>query len=504
MTVRGRDLPLWMWLVGYAEFLFQASLPGLLPLGLVSAAACLGLFAVSAYMRMPAWISLVRSLGTELRQERKWARIAYLGGFALLGASLALGLFSALRPPFLPQEQDAVMYQMGVPRQLLLQGTLGWIGWSMPDLWPMAMQWGFAPLSLAFGTINKLPQFLCTLGVAACLLRIAEANTRRALLPATLPVMAVLGSHGVGIQIGSGMMDLPALYFLLLPVSALLEGRIAVAALALSVYAGSKATHPFQVGAAVAAAAAWLWLSRRPLRPFLVRFLPLLCLFSMLLLARPAYLSLRETGTPLFPFLACKLASGSLCEPGRDANLRFTVDEIIGARHWYGNGRGPVAFVRHLWAVAVPSRGVNNEFDYPLGLPWLLFVVFALFSMRGGGWKDPLLLLAFVFWALWWPNAQQSRWLYPTLAFGWLGTLGAQARAKPILPVLVGVSLAFTLLSQVRSLKPTAAMRPAEIRAREEAKVKWAEDGKLVSYELLYVDRPAREHAPAMSVWVLK
>ena len=147
----------------------------------------------------------------------------------------------------------------------------------------------------------------------------------------------------------------------------------------------------------------------------------------------------------------------------------------------------------------------NNEFDYPLGLPWLLFIVLVGFTFTSGFPRSPLLWASLLLWALWWMNAQQSRWLYPTLALGFLGTLNLQRKAETTLVFLVLLSSSLSLFSQIRSLKPSMALSHQEIQRIEESKVRWAPNGKLGSHELLYVNRPAMDHEPAShSVWVLR
>ena len=44
------------------------------------------------------------------------------------------------------------------------------------------------------------------------------------------------------------------------------------------------------------------------------------------------------------------------------------------ARGQYGPWPLVLAFVKHFWLIAVPEKGVNNAFDYPVGLPYLLVV----------------------------------------------------------------------------------------------------------------------------------
>ncbi len=511
LPIRATEIPLWLWAIGYCEFLCHTLGPGSTWLGVPTFLGAIVLFAFAARGNGRDWLATLKALHLELKsklQREPLVAGAYLLCFAFLILELGLGLFSALRPPHLPQEYDAIHYQMGVPRQLLIQHSLAWINWSVTDLWPMAMQWGMAPVSLAFSTINKLPQFIFTLGVAACLWRLAKkiAPQGEKLLPLTFPLLAFFGAHGVMIQIGSGMMDLPALYLLLLGLLGFLEKRYAVAALALAVYAGSKAFHPFQIGAMIIGGLTWHFFTQKKMliSQVFTRFLPLLLGFSLLLLARSSIVSLAATGTPLFPFAACEITKGNLCNAANQAILDDSSRILLGTRNRYGNGRGPIAFLEHFWRVSVPSDGVNNEYDYPLGLPWLLLVVLLGFSISKGGWRAPLFQLTILFWLLWWFNSHQSRWLYPTMAFGFLATIPQQLKVQKIFPYLLAVSLAFSLVSQTRSLLPTMGISAHEIQAKEEAKVQWERKGVLQSATLLYVKEPAPDHTPGDRVWVLR
>ena len=76
--------------------------------------------------------------------------------------------------------------------------------------------------------------------------------------------------------------------------------------------------------------------------------------------------------------------------------------------------------------MAVPEKGVNNAFDYPLGLTYLLMIGPFLFFLI----KDilrrkfsSLSILAAVIWALWWFTAQQSRFLYLPLMIVFMVTI---------------------------------------------------------------------------------
>ena len=431
-SIPAREIPLWFWTLGFLDFLWNTAGPGGIPVGLISGLGLLGISFFSVQSCKDRWreewkgkLETFRSLF----KKSPLVALALLGCAACLGAMLSMSLLSALRPPFLSQEYDAINYQMGIPRQLLVRKSLAWIEWSTADLWPMILQYGMSPLSNAFFTINKIPQFFFALGLMACLYRIPKQLGFIGMV-SLIPLLAVMGSHGVMIQMGTGMMDLPLLYLLLLSVSALLDRRYRIAAFSLSIFIASKSFNLFLAAPLVLGGMAWALFgkSKIPARHLFKDFLPVLLLSTCLLLSRSALLSFRATGTPLFPFFSCQIAKGSLCEGESLKLLRNVEKELISTRDKYGNGRSPRAFFTHLWRVAIPTKGVNNEFDYPLGLPWLLFIVLVGFTFTSGLPRSPLLWASLLLWALWWMNAQQSRWLYPTLALGFLGTLNLQRK----------------------------------------------------------------------------
>ncbi|MGZ3721141.1 MAG: hypothetical protein ACXWR1_22495, partial [Bdellovibrionota bacterium] len=294
------EVPLWLWVSGFADFLLHTmGTPVPIPLGWISIAGLLLALVCSVFGNFSRWKGELVGLAKELRELSRTYPIpaaAYLACAALMALILFFGLRWALMPPHLPQEYDAINYQMGIPRQLLVRGNLGQIEWAVTDLWPMAMQWGMAPLSSAFSFQNKFPQFFFTLGAAAGLYRIPRQlfpNLEPRLF-LTLPLFAIMGAHGVVTQIGSGMMDLPALYLLLLCICAVLSERWCVVAISLAVYAASKSFHPFQIAPLLLAGIALQVFGRARIPP---RFFALFFLLSALLLARSTVFSWRTTGT---------------------------------------------------------------------------------------------------------------------------------------------------------------------------------------------------------------
>jgi len=53
---------------------------------------------------------------------------------------LAVGLYASFLPPHLPQEGDALMYHITVPRQHLLHHSFAHISWSVPDLFILTVR----------------------------------------------------------------------------------------------------------------------------------------------------------------------------------------------------------------------------------------------------------------------------------------------------------------------------------------------------------------------------
>src|SRR5262249_59485499 len=103
-----------------------------------------------------------------------------------------------------------------------------------------------------------------------------------------------------------------------------------------------------------------------------------------------AWLGIQRAGTPLVPLATCVIASAPGCQGSEGRIIRASSDAILVNWNYYGHGRGPVPFLVHLWKVAVPGWKlvvpwwvVANEYDYPLGLGWLLWVVFFVASLPG-------------------------------------------------------------------------------------------------------------------------
>jgi len=133
------------------------------------------------------------------------------------------------------------------------------------------------------------------------------------------------------------------------------------------------------------------------------------------------------------------------------AGLIIAARAHLKAKDDYGYGRTFIDFLRHLWLVAVPDKGVNNQYDYPLGLPYLLCIgpflwMFFLDLKRKAFTVVPFFII--IYWLLWWLGSQQARFLYILLIMIFIYVF---SRIEPISDVLL-VCLVFALCINALSI----------------------------------------------------
>jgi hypothetical protein len=426
-------------------------------------------------------------------------------------ALLTLAAWQARLPPHLPQEYDALNYHMALPRQHLLHGSLGHLAWSAADLWPMPLQYGLAPYWFMTTTINKWPQFAMTVWGFLLLLQIGRRTFPHSFM-GWIPALAVYTSHGLMIQMGTAMLDLSVLYLWLAMAYSFLKTHRIASALHLGLLTAAKAFGPIQmVLVGILLLTVEVFLRRSLLLGWLHDNAWVLIggsVLSCVLLARSVVVSQRYAGTPLFPFATCIVGSSNRCKDSGEDSIRKIAKNQLRTRDAYGRGRTLTAWIRHLWRVAIPTRGVNNEFDYPLGLPWLLWVLFSAYVVYlfPRGVPPPFAwVLAIILWVVWWEGSQQSRWLYPVLAFGWLGTRAVWSEiSHRLILVFLLISAGFSLVSETRALKPDLVRSARSIEEEQMKRLEWdPQSGELLSRETLYVDYPLISHGHPDGYWIL-
>lgn len=460
------------------------------------------------------FVNVCKTLVLEIKDSPNLFKFALLAQFLLF----ILSSLQAIYPPHLGQEYDAVNYLMALPRQHLLSGTWGHLPWSVADLWPATSAWGFAPTWFLGDGINKVPQWLVSVSGFGLLV----AWGRAAMGPgfrAWIPALILFGTQGVTIQLGTAMLDTTNLY-LLIAFGYSLQQRIGwLAGLHLAIYVTSKSFHLGQVGILFFI---YLCLHGKQLfanwrgysNLFPPKFLPALFLFSCIFFARPAYLSTMTTGTPLYPFFPCLVSSIPACQKEETRKpLLENANYFLSVRSLYGEGRGPIAFLKHLWTISVPTKKlrVNNAFDYPLGMGWLLFVVLFFWSalFHRSEINKMLFLICLGTWLLWWMGSQQSRWLYATMLFGLMTAvpLLKSAQPKAIWALLFAINLSgySALASMYRGYRQNFSASIEQVQLENKVKAKYDHNTKSINSRFfLYADGPIEKiDTEFRSDWIL-
>ncbi len=416
-----------------------------------------------------AW---VRTLGARWRAMPVGTRrLGLVFGLAAVGL-LGVALNAALLPPHLIQESDALNYHYTLPRQHLIIRSFRHISWAADDLFLLPVQFALAPFWFVTALPNKVPQWFFLVGLLAILMKLARRWSGGDDRAAVLTGLAVLGAHHVGVQMGTAMLDLVLAYLLFAALDSFQEGRWLLGTLEASFLLWSKSFMPVQLGLVglamalacwAARAAGWhvegaarihdLW--RRKGRRILAAFGVGGLVIGGPFLAKATYYS----GTPVFPILTGIVPWPRYADsPAHWQSIQASSSAFVRVARGYGEGRSFGAFLRHLWIVAVPTRGVNNAYDYPLGLVYLLVLgPFMGQVLRAARRKTVALGALFIgaSWGLWWFGSQQSRYLYgPVLLMTVLVLADRSWRRSPVLAGCLLAAVGLTAVSVTRSHRP--------------------------------------------------
>ena len=383
-------------------------------------------------------------------------------GFAISLFIIGIVVLASLKPIHLIQESDCLRYHYALPRQHLILGSFAHIPWAADDLFLLPMDFALAPFWFATALPNKIPQLIIFLGLISMAVRLTSAlATERRPWAGPLAALVILGTHGFGIQMGTGMLDLAIVYLFLASLDSLRLGNWFLAGVEFTFFFWSKPLMPLEVLITIGVWAFCLALARRShwqiIDTFILkhggRALGLFIALSVVVAGPFIVKSIYYAATPFFP-----LAPGFM---GTWANIKIHPQSwhslqqasqlwMEGTKNSYGHGRDLLSFVKHWWLLGVPEKGVNNSFDYPLGLPYLLLIGPFLFFLI----KDivqrkfsPLSVLAAVIWALWWFTAQQSRFLYVPLLIVFMVTIARLEKISRGLFLCLLISLCLEALS---------------------------------------------------------
>ena len=449
-------------------------------------------------------------------QEQKIGTKVYLAAGGIISIFVLLcALYAALLPPHLIQESDVLNYHYTLPRQHLILNSFQHIRWSSADLFLLPLQFALSPYWFATALPNKMPQFIFLIGIIAMVASLIKHFGANKFSTVVLGVLAVIGSHNVGIQMGTAMLDLVICYLFLAFVDSFLKGNMFLAAIEFSFFLWSKSFVPFQMALIMAA----MFLLFRVLKIFnfrtltggfsqnivpletgkLKRFLVGAVVFSIFIGGPFAGKSLYYSGTPLYPLGAglAKISGNSDATTTRQS-LRKAAEAYAAYKDSYGYGRSFEDFVRHFWLIAVPDEGVNNKFDYPVGLPYLLFIgPFIYFLYRCLRQKVFPVIPVFVvaYWLLWWAGTQQTRFLYIPVILMYITVLVELKNISFFLKGAVFLALLLNALSVFRTHYHDFGTEPLKLLRQEDLGLVAQSESYRSNNKTGYVDLPVGEVA---------
>lgn len=402
-------------------------------------------------------------------------------GLTVVGIALSLSIlacigYAATLPIHLPQEYDALNYHLTLPRQHLILQSFRHIGWSSADLFLLPVDLALAPYWFATSLPNKIPQLLFVVGIGAVAARLAARLSVNKHQSMGLVLLAILGSHGLTIQMGTAMIDLVIAYLFIAFLDSWLSGAVGMASIELGFFFWSKPFVPIQLTLIVIllllmiillnqvgiSVSGWGFVDAVTSGSFekykndLKRIAAGFVVVSILVGAPFVIKSMHYAGTPLYPFAPGLFTTHEEIRENSPywQSLQRAACSHTAVRNTYGYGRSLAAFTKHFWILAVPDKGTNNRYDYPLGLPYLLFVgpFLILFFTALIKRALPILpLFVVVYWLTWWMGSQQSRFLYVPLLLIFI-VVGSAWKGQPYL--LMGclmLALLFVLISTFRS-----------------------------------------------------
>ncbi|MCF7907816.1 MAG: hypothetical protein K9L86_02935 [Candidatus Omnitrophica bacterium] len=409
----------------------------------------------------------------EYKQESKIRKAVILLACCIVFLILLTTFFALLLPPHLAQEFDALNYHLTLPRQHLILGSFSHIHWSAADLFPLPIQFALAPYWLIKEIPSKFIHILFVFGLLAISLNLIRCFSNNNFLSLFIGLMAILGSHNVGIQIPILMLDIVICYLFLASIDSFLEGKIILGSIELSFFIWSKSFVPFQMLAILtiifliglllkklgANNRSWVFektsYDKLLSRKYLKKSVLYLFLSSMLVGGPFMAKSLLKSGTPLFPFSPGLLKTSSVDQ--KTPHWRSIVassERHFSTKDAYGSGRSILEFLRHLWLIAVPEDQTTNRYDYPLGLPYLLFLAPFIYFVFISFKKKQLVLLplfAVSFWMLWWFGSQQARFLYIPLLIIFISVAAKIKQPRNSFIYALVIALLFNFISIFRA-----------------------------------------------------
>ena len=383
-------------------------------------------------------------------------------GLILTIGILIIVVLAGFLPIHLIQESDCMQYHYALPRQHLILGSFAHIPWAADDLFLLPIDFALAPFWFVTIFLNKIPQLIICFGLLLILLRlILSMNSSANHWVAIIFIFALLGSHGLSVQMGTGMLDLTIAYLFFAALDSLRRGLWLFAAVEFTFFIWSKPLMPLQIACVGVFLVCILLLARyfkwqifidmniKYWQQSLIAFI----LLSFFVAGPFIMKSMDYTATPLFPLApgimgtVAKIHNNPLAWDSLQQASDFWINRV---KNSYGHGRDFIALLKQWWLLAVPEKNVNNTFDYPLGLPYLLFII----PFIVGFVKDFLVkkiyflnLFSITMWVMWWFSTQQARFLYIPLLIVFMVSITRYVRISKILLFCLIIALSLEIIS---------------------------------------------------------
>jgi len=415
---------------------------------------------------------LKQCIGKYKQQARFVWWIIFIGS----GLGVLIGLVTLLAlflPPHLPQEFDALNYHLTIPRQHLINGTFEHIRWSAADLFPLPIQFALAPYWLAREVPSKFIHIFFIYGLLTVSLNFVRRFSKNKFLSLFIVLFAILGSHNVGIQMPVLMLDLAMCYLLIASIDSFLERRFFLSAIEFSFFIWSKSFYAPQIIVILTIMVFtkyflnkfWIrdtfWCFEKSAYGGLIskkafKKLVLYIFFVSVVIGGPFVVkSLYYAGTPLFPFFPGLIELPHIDQSSAHWQSIMSSSQIhVSTKDAYGSGRSLLDFLKHLWFVAIPEKQTMNRYDYPLGLPYLLFLAPFLYFVFISFKKKifPILpFFAIIYWITWWFGSQQARFLYIPLILIFITVAAKMKKPTRLFMFSLVLALSFNFISIFRA-----------------------------------------------------
>lgn len=487
---------------------------------------------VNLFLDFAKWIRI------EWGKIRAGSRIYIAISSVIVFGVIIVAFKASLLPPHLSQEFDALNYHITVPRQHLILGSFKFIPWSSADLFILPIDFSLAPYWLATELPNKFPQFLFLIGLVSVMVDLVKRFSGNNFIGIVLAASAVFGSHFIGIQMGTAMLDIVIAYLFLAAMDSLLAGQIFMFLVEFVFFYWSKPFIPLQCALLIAVMTlAFALLKMRGLKEVRLFFgegldsfklkeyarnikkslIPFLLLSAAV--AGPFIVkSIYYSGVPLFPFAVgiFDMSGSAHRNESLHNSLTASSKSHISAKDAYGYGKSGWDFLKHLWLISVPDKGVNNRYDYPAGLIYLIFLgpFLYMFILALGRKEFTVFPLFTVFyWISWWFGSQQTRFLYIPALMMIIAVISEMKIYSKIFMSAIMFSLIITGVSIFRANKNDFFAYPADVlRPKDKELVRISRDylkagrSDAVSvdfYDVAYAGFPVKVTGEEAS-WVLK